>query len=26
VFRVKNVGDAQLAFQGVPRVEVLEGC
>jgi hypothetical protein len=26
VFRVKNVGDAQLAFQGVPRIEVLEGC
>jgi hypothetical protein len=26
VFRVKNVGDAQLAFSGAPRVEVLEGC
>jgi hypothetical protein len=25
-FRVKNVGDAQLAFSGEPRVEVLEGC
>ena len=26
VFRVKNVGDAQLAFRSNPRVEVLEGC
>jgi hypothetical protein len=26
VFRVRNVGDAQLAFQGAPRIEVLEGC
>ena len=26
VFRVKNVGDAQLAFTSNPRVEVLEGC
>lgn len=26
LFRVKNVGDAQLAFQGVPRIEVREGC
>jgi hypothetical protein len=25
-FRVKNVGDAQLAFRGEPRVQVLEGC
>lgn len=24
--RVKNVGDAQLAFRGDPRVEVREGC
>jgi hypothetical protein len=26
VFRIKNVGNAQLAFRGAPRVEVLEGC
>lgn len=26
VFRIKNVGDAQLAFRGEPRVEVVEGC
>jgi hypothetical protein len=25
-FKVKNVGDQQLAFTGEPRVEVLEGC
>jgi hypothetical protein len=25
-FRVKNVGDQQLAFTGAPRVEVREGC
>lgn len=26
VFRVKNVGDAQLAFRSNPTIEVLEGC
>lgn len=26
VFRVKNVGDTQLAFRSNPRVEILEGC
>ncbi len=26
VFRVKNIGDAPLAFQSQPQVEVVEGC
>jgi hypothetical protein len=26
VFRVRNVGDRELTFQGEPRVEVVEGC
>jgi hypothetical protein len=25
-FRLKNVGDSQLALRGEPRVQVLEGC